>query len=414
MDELHRRFRRLDRLETPNLWNEAVGRAVELDLAPRRAFSPAMGLVATALLLAALAGTLAVGALLEQDKPELVNVQYENGVLTLSYTCGGVLGLDPTTFQAQALSPAPADCSERFGSERAAWSSDGRLMAYLARDGEEAGEAWLYDAESGEARHIGTCESASCSDIDISPDGSLVSYLTYDADDSGFNQGFVQFYGLGLVETSTGAVHHVDLPGLAGRPTFSPEGDRIALTLQGGQSGVHVVDVASVMDGRFPDSSLVHGIVEAANATWSPNGEWIVAEVTSYRDVGNEVPTLWIVRSDGSDARQLTTPETDPWARDAAWSPDSSTIAYIAVPDDGPELRTMTIDGISATRFSGPTCCEWIGSPAWSPDGEWIAFILSADEHEDSGVMIVRPDGSDARMVSSQLADPVWQPIPKD
>ena len=81
MDDLRGRFRRLDRLATPNLWNEAVGRAAELELARRRTFTPAMGLIAAALLLAALAGTLAVGALLDRQTPDPVNVTYENGLV---------------------------------------------------------------------------------------------------------------------------------------------------------------------------------------------------------------------------------------------------------------------------------------------------------------------------------------------
>ena len=46
MDELHDRFHRLDRIATPDLWNEAVGRAAALDGTARRGFSPMMALIA--------------------------------------------------------------------------------------------------------------------------------------------------------------------------------------------------------------------------------------------------------------------------------------------------------------------------------------------------------------------------------
>jgi len=70
MDELRGRFRRLDRVSAPDLWHEAVERAAQVEVAPRRTFNPGMALIAIALLLAALAGTIVVGAwLIENCRP---------------------------------------------------------------------------------------------------------------------------------------------------------------------------------------------------------------------------------------------------------------------------------------------------------------------------------------------------------
>jgi Tol biopolymer transport system component len=419
MDDLQRRFRRLDRLEAPYLWKEAVGRAAQLEPAPRRTFSPGFGLVAVALLLAALAGTIAVGAFLDRSALDPVNVNYDNGVLTLSNGCGRVVAVDLTTDQAREVGGGPEKCEMSVGGDtRSAWSMDGRWMAYLVTEGAEAQGAWLFDAESGEARLLAPCGHSYCGDVDISPDGSLVSYLTLDATPIPESQNPVLDYGLVLVETATGAEHSLDLPGLAGRPSFSPEGDRIALTLQGGQSGVHVIDVADVIKGEFPERSLVHGIVEAANATWSPNGAWIAVELITYRDPGFGRPSLWIVRPDRTEARQLTTTASDFGATGPTWSPDSSTIAYAATVDDVTgqgELRVVSVDGGPATRVADLDCCPWAPhAPAWSPDGQWIAFGAYAESTDESGVMIVRPDGSDLRRASDLTLVPVWQPIPRD
>jgi Tol biopolymer transport system component len=419
MDDLQRRFQRLDRVSTPNLWNEAVGRAAELGTAPRWTFSSSFGLIAAALLLAAMAGTVAVGALLDRGTVDPLNVNYDNGLLTLSNGCGRVIGVDPTTYQPRELGGGVEECDAFGGGDsRSAWSMDGRWMAYLVTDGAEAPGAWLFDAESGEARRLAACRNNYCSDVDISPDGSLVSYLTLDATSIPESPNPVLDYDLVLVETATGAEHPLDLPGLAGRPSFSPEGDRIALTLQGGQSGVHVIDVADVMAGDLPEGTLVHGLVEAANATWSPNGAWIAVELITYRDAGWGRPALWIVRPDRTEARQLTTTESDHGAVGATWSPDSSTIAYVATVDDVTgqgELRTISVDGGPATRIADLECCPWgPHGPAWSPDGQWIAFAVYADAADESGVMIVRPDGSELQRVSDVTLDPVWQPIPRD
>ena len=414
MDDLQRRFRRLDRVTTPNLWTEAVARSVAVQAVPRRAFVPAYGLIAVALLLAALAGTIAMGALLDRNQPDAL-VEYDNGMLTLNAGCGTVVGIDPTTVQPRELSSGRAGCREGFGT--AEWSSDGRWMAYLVADREDRGnDAWLYDAESGVARLLPGCASTQCVEVDISPDGSLATFLTVRVEESDDANRVVQFFGLGLVETDSGVVHAIDLPGLAGRPSFSPDGDQIAITLQGGQSGVHVLDVADVMEGTFPQDSLVFGIVEAAKATWSPNGAWIAAEVTSYRQASCCTPSLWVVRPDGTEARPLTSPLGGLGDRAPSWSPDSTTIAYVADTEQGAELRTVPIDGGSVTRLRNMECCGWIGQPAWSPDGEWIAFAQGGDDQgpEVSGIVIVRPDGSEPRLVSELTADPAWQPIPRD
>ncbi len=38
--------------------------------------------------------------------------------------------------------------------------------------------AWVYDAATGEARQLDQCPGDWCKGIDISPDGSLIAYLT--------------------------------------------------------------------------------------------------------------------------------------------------------------------------------------------------------------------------------------------
>ena len=153
MDELlHDRFRRLERIEAPDLWNEAVGRAAEMELARRRTFTPTMALIAFGLLLAALAGTIAVGTWLDRETPSPVRVEYENGWLTAKAGCG-VVGIDPTSFESRELVSGDSDCElPEFASfDSVAWSADGRWLAYLepaltSPQTSESSAIWLYDA----------------------------------------------------------------------------------------------------------------------------------------------------------------------------------------------------------------------------------------------------------------------------
>jgi dipeptidyl aminopeptidase/acylaminoacyl peptidase len=100
----------------------------------------------------------------------------------------------------------------------------------------------------------------------------------------------------------------------------------------------------------------------------SPDGRWVVAEVTSYDMEQNESNTdLYLFSTEGHPARQLTT------------HPASDT------------------------------------HPVWSPDGRWIAFI-SKRQGDVAQVCLIAPDGGEARVISKFPSDAVaikWSPDSK-
>jgi Tol biopolymer transport system component len=105
---------------------------------------------------------------------------------------------------------------------------------------------------------------------------------------------------------------------------------------------------------------------------WSPDGSQLLF---LSEDAGRD--HLFIVRSDGTDVRELTTGDTH--VLDAHWSPDGSRIAYSQVetqiyfsPDGGPHIFTMDPDGANKRALTSP-----LGSQTgalWSPDGASLYF----------------------------------------
>lgn len=81
--------------------------------------------------------------------------------------------------------------------------------------------------------------------------------------------------------------------------------------------------------------------------------------------------SVWIMRADGSRARELVQ------GADAHWSPDGSRIAYVAKGDPAGSqifVRWMDADG-SATQISHLT--ESPSNIEWAPDGKSIAFTMN-------------------------------------
>jgi TolB protein len=217
--------------------------------------------------------------------------------------------------------------------------------------------------------------------------------------------------------------------------------------------GSHIVTVAGDPTGPEFDGA------------WSPDGQWIV-----YRDSTrgiNRNDEIYVVRSDGTDRRNITRHPANDWGPD--WSPDGSTIVlnsdrdggvlggYLVNPD-GSNLRRIDVDvwveypsfspDGAKIAFAGAIGSNYEifvadlasgavqqltdspgsdGWPAWSPDGSTIAFTSVRDdcrlvirdhecwqgdqEGEHHDIWLIDPDGSDLRRVTPEFGQFVaWSP----
>jgi TolB protein len=248
-------------------------------------------------------------------------------------------------------------------------------------------------------------------------------------------------------------------------PAWSPDGSRIAFTSSRGDPDpvgcypncnwdIYVVNADGSGLMRLTDDPAFDQTPE-----WSPDGSKIV---WSSRGAGQFY--LWVMNSDGSGKRQLTSE----YSESPSWSPDGSKIAFTAAG----RINVINPDGTGRAELpvAGGSSAEWDSAVDWSPEGSRIAFarttsvsicapvrctfgrysdvyVMNADgtglqnlttpeggefaryyccptwspdgtriafgaDSLDGGISTMNPDGTGVALVTSTGYPTSWQPIP--
>jgi dipeptidyl aminopeptidase/acylaminoacyl peptidase len=99
--------------------------------------------------------------------------------------------------------------------------------------------------------------------------------------------------------------------------------------------------------------------------------------------------------------RAVTEIAAAPGAWCPALSPEGDLVAYVTDRSGIPRLEVAALEGDAVPAvLSGPT--EEVVSVAWSPDGGWLAYLVSPGGSICAELHVVRPDGSDHRVVAGE------------
>ena len=188
-------------------------------------------------------------------------------------------------------------------------------------------------------------------------------------------------------------------------PTWAPDGKRVAFDVWGGTA------IAGIWTMNVDGNGLRLLTTKGDSPAWSPDGGTI-----AFRSKFPEA--IWLMDADGSNLRQLTTPTDRPRAQDdshiqPAWSFNGTWIAFsrqhpvsrewqrdiFIVRSDGSGLRQLTSHARQNTM------------PAWSPDGARIAFVSDRAHRGLGDIYVIKADGTGQKRLTRNIDNqwPDWR-----
>jgi len=181
-------------------------------------------------------------------------------------------------------------------------------------------------------------------------------------------------------------------------PRFSPNGQRVAVTIEESESNIWLYDLARDTLSRltFEGSFNVGG-------GWTPDGKRI--EFQSLKKEGVALNVFWELADGSGGLEQLTTSEYTQAA--SSWSPDGQLLAFIeANPATGNDIWILRLADRKAQPFLRTRFNE--SAPQFSPDGRWLAYISDESGRFEIYVQPYPGHGGKWQISTEGGTEPVW------
>jgi TolB protein len=387
MNDLHNRFRELDRLDAPDL-RERLGSSGpsipfdDISERPPRRTKVAIIVVALALSVAA------------------------TGLVIRSFHSGTVLA--PAT-------PAPSTLQANGDIWAYVGGGDGPSTIYRVDPGTGSKSIlWADNTDSGAtAEQIN--RQAIGSDYSFSPDGSQVAFSSYGYDAGGATYG-TELFVMNADGTNIQQLTHDHA--VDGFPAWSADGKFIVFASYRGSGYIpgclglsiclphlYLIDAS----GGTP-TQLTDGPLGETAPSWSPDGSKLVFVGVGADGSGK----LEIMNADGSGRAQISS-GSNALILSPAWSPDGQRILFLKA-ERGQRFHLWTIapDGSAGRDLLDTNTDTDSGRPVWSPDGTAIAYAELIDG--ETQLWVTDTGGEQPHRLTSWPhyggAPIAWQPVP--
>ena len=159
------------------------------------------------------------------------------------------------------------------------------------------------------------------------------------------------------------------------------------------------IGAALVQDAAVPTHEVEVTVTEGAGeAAVSPDRQWIAFDLLG---------SIWIVPLGGGDAKKITPDSLEAFS--PTWSPDSQSVAFDALSDDGTShIQSIGIDGKDLKQITDGIFDD--RQPAWSHDGTRILFQSDRGDDDVSIWEVTLGSRTPRRRSPHGGVNPAWAP----
>lgn len=267
--------------------------------------------------------------------------------------------------------------AQRVFQQMVAWSPDGATLAYSEMEITDEGPGPMslktVDLESGDVRIV--AEDAVYGAW--SPDGRHIAttFLNRDQPES------AAIWVVGVETEERRQLTPGEKRDIA--PAWSPDGNLIVYTSGDRES----MDLLMVEAHGGEPRAVTTNEHRDFNPDWSPDGSRIVF----YREKGDQKDQIHTIAPDGTDERRVTDGTTHNFY--PSFIPDGRIAYTLSGQETGGHLMTIGVDGGVPTKLALPH----VSYARWSPDGSTIAFV--AGRFPGTAIYLADADGSNVRKV---------------
>ena len=190
-----------------------------------------------------------------------------------------------------------------------------------------------------------------------------------------------------------------NFPDMTSSPRFSPNGARVALSLQqGGNANLYAIDIGSRTTTRLTSTGAID-----TSPSYSPDGTQIVFE----SDRGGS-QQLYVMPAGGGEGQRISFGQGR--YSQPSWSPRGDLIAFTRQGGGGFAIGVMRPDGSGERILTEGFHNE---APNWAPNGQYIMFFRDPGGQSGGKLYMVDITGRVEVPVPTPnfASDPTWSPL---
>ncbi len=190
-----------------------------------------------------------------------------------------------------------------------------------------------------------------------------------------------------------------NFPDMTTSPRFSPNGARIALSLQqGGNANLYAIDIGSRTTQRLTSTSAID-----TSPSYAPDGSQIVFE----SDRGGS-QQLYVMGAGGGEGKRISFGQGS--YSQPSWSPRGDLIAFTRQGGGAFSIGVMKPDGSGERILTEGFHNE---APNWAPNGQYIMFFRDPGGQSGGKLYMVDITGRVEVPVPTPAfaSDPTWSPL---